>query len=131
MRFLCLFLLAIGVGTTAAHAQPANIQPAPMHGCGTMAVPTSSTAINSANITLCINAQAFPGAQLVIPLKVKVQGLSPSAVYLCKQGGTCATTGEFLATGESVTVNLNSQNIGTQPPTIIGASGTAIVYLEW
>jgi hypothetical protein len=67
-----------------------------MHGCGTIAVPTSSTAINSANITLCANAQVFPPGQLVVPLKVKVQALSPSAVYLCKQGGTCSTTGELV-----------------------------------
>jgi hypothetical protein len=131
MRFLCLFLLAIGLGTTAARAQPANIQPAPLHGCGTIAVPTSSTAINSATITLCANAQVFPPGQLVVPLKVKVQALSPSAVYLCKQGGTCSTTGELVVAGESVTTNLNAQNIATQPPTIIGVTGTAIVYLEW
>ncbi len=119
----CLALPAVASAQTA-------IVPTNIHGCATMSVPTSSTQIIAANMTVGCGATMFPTGTIGSPLKVKVQGSSANPAIFCKGGGTCSTVGEYLAVGESVTSGI-AFNVGNQPPTIIGVGGSATVYLEW
>lgn len=124
-----LILAALMLAPCAAMAQTA-IGPTAIHGCGTMAVTTSSAAVNAGNVTLCPNSVPFPTSGQVNPLSILVFSNSASTVILCPFGGTCAAVGRLIALGESVTKNIQI-NIATNPPSVIGTTGTATLYLEW
>lgn len=124
-----LFFLALCLPGLAWGQQPSL--PTPLHGCGTMSVTTASQAVTTANITLCPNSPAFPAGPLGVPLRIEVQQNSSVGAYVCWLGGTCTTVGEFTAPGVSNVKGVQFLNIATQPPTIITATGTAVIYVEW
>ena len=115
-----------------AMAQSIILPPA-VSGQGTMSVGTTSTAVSSANITLAPNSGGFPGKNLPAGyIRVKLQSTATANITVCWLGGTCtATNGEVLAPGESTTKGLQFLNLSGQTPTIIAASGTQPVEVEW
>jgi hypothetical protein len=119
--FLAALLLSV-----SAQAEVTPIVPPPVHGCGTMAVTTSSQYINAANITLCTGSAPFPTAGYPIQLTVHNEGNSSSAITLCPLG-SCGV-GEYIETGRAIQKTLS---VVAWPPSLIGVTGTATAYLEW
>jgi hypothetical protein len=126
-----LFVVVALLFATGAYAQT-QVYPPPLSGLGTITATTSSQSINTANVTVSTNSGAFPSANLPRGyLRLKVLQSQAAAVTVCWLGGTCsALAGEVIAIGEAVTKSI-SWNIGTQPPTIISASGSVVVEVEW
>lgn len=115
---------------SGAQAQT-EIAPASMRGCGTISVPTASTVINAASVTLCPNSSQFPTAVIGSAFSIKVQGTSSDGVYICWLGGVCATVAELLGIGEGKTGGIRFLNFTLQPVTAIAKSGTGILYITW
>lgn len=128
-RALCI----IGMFLPCAAMAQAVILPPAVSGQGTMSVGTTSTAVTTANLTLAPNSGSFPGKNLPTGyIRIKLQGTATANVTVCWLGGICtATNGEVLMPGESSTKGLQFLNLGAQTPTIISASGTQPVEVEW
>ena len=125
-----LALLLPGV----ALAQPAvtHIAPAPFAGQGIMTATTTSQSMVAANVTTSPGSAAFPpaGASLPVQHQLFVANQGAANVSLCWHGGTATATNCYvLAAGASRTIEL--PDFGLVRPSIIAASGTVAVELEW
>lgn len=126
-----LLLLALFGVPIAANAQVNYPLSPPFAGQGIMSVTTASQAVASANVTKAPNSIGFPSSVLPLGvLRVKIQAGAAASVSVCWQGGTCtAANGELMAADESRIVTLST--FSANPPTMIAASGTVSVEVEW
>ena len=124
-RLIPVALLCLPI---SAHAQqaPSAVLPPVLHGCGTIALTTASTAVTAANTTLC-SGSTWPTSSLNLALVVNNQGSSAGAIYFCPTGGTCTTTGQYVAAGQGFTWNIP---FTANAPTLTAVS-TATVFIWW
>jgi hypothetical protein len=119
-----------------AHAQGGpptqHIAPEGFGGQGIFSVPAASTTLAAAGVTLSPGSQAFPAANQPLPARdlVSVANQGSQNAGICWHGGTCTIVNSYLLLpGASRTVEL--PDFRATPPTMICASGTCPIEVEW
>jgi hypothetical protein len=117
-----------------AFAQPAvtHIAPLGTAGQGILTATTTSQSMVAANVTTSPGSVVFPAASAPLPNRDQLFIANQGAVNvsICWHGGTATATNCYvLAAGASRTVEL--PDFAAVRPSIIAASSTAAVELEW
>jgi hypothetical protein len=119
-----------------AHAQGGpptqHIAPEGFGGQGIFSVPAASTTLAAAGVTISPASVAFPAANQPLPSRdlLYVANQGSQNVGICWRGGTCTISNSYLLLpGASRMVEL--PDFRATPPTMISASGTVTVEVEW